>query len=169
MDIYALLIILHVAGTILGVGGSTFAEVLSIQAQRDGKFTPEEGQMLHATFKVLRVGMILLLLSGFGLLLYYRIIGATGVLLEPMLWVKLTFMFIIVINALLLQAKLVPFIVGGTLSFVTWYAAFIVGAWRGFPYDYVPTMAAYIVSLFVVGYILHRVHLYFIPPKQPAA
>jgi hypothetical protein len=169
MDLYAFLIVMHIAGTILGVGGSTFAEVLSIQAQRDGKFTPEEGQMLHATFKVLRVGMLLLLLSGFGLLLYYRLIGATGVLLEPMLWAKLTFMFIIVINALLLQAKMVPFIVGGTVSFTTWYAAFIVGAWRGLQYDYVTLMFGYLVALFVVGYLLHRIHLYLIPPKQPAS
>lgn len=169
MDIYAFLIIAHVAGTILGVGGSTFAEVLSIQAQRDGTFTPEEGQMLHATFKVLRVGMILLLLSGFGILLYYRLIDATGVLLSAMLWSKLTFMFIIVINALLLQSKMVPFLMGGTISLTTWYAAFIVGAWRGFPYDYVTTMFAYIVALFVMGYVLHRVHLYFVPPRQPTS
>jgi hypothetical protein len=168
MDIYAFLIILHITGTILGVGGSTFAEVLSIQAQRDGKFTPEEGQMLHATFKVLRVGMVMLLASGFGLLLYYRVLGVESILFSSMLWLKLTFMFIIVINAVLLQAKLVPFIVGGTVSFVTWYAAFIVGSWRGFPYEYLTGMVGYVVALFVVGYLLHRIHHYFIPPKEPA-
>ncbi|KKW05411.1 MAG: hypothetical protein UY39_C0062G0001, partial [Candidatus Kaiserbacteria bacterium GW2011_GWC2_49_12] len=56
MDWYTFLIITHIIGTVLGVGGATFAEVHLIRALRDGTMSRDENSIMQATYAILRVG-----------------------------------------------------------------------------------------------------------------
>lgn len=163
MDWHTFLIITHIIGTVLGVGGATFAEVFYLKAIKDGEIDPTESSFLKTTYFILRIGIILLVLSGFGLLLLNRLDGAAQYLYSPRLWAKLTLTLIIVINAILLQVRLIPAWLGFSLSFTSWYTALILGLWRGATAaGYVTIMLWYIVAVFVVAFILERIKKWYI-------
>ena len=105
MDWYTFLIIIHLIGTVLGVGGATFAEIFYFKAKKDGVIEPLEVDYLRTAYFVLRIGLFILIISGFGFLLFYRLIGAGEVLLNQKLWAKLGIVVILVFNAFLIQAK----------------------------------------------------------------
>lgn len=154
MDIYTILILTHLIGTVLGVGSATFAEVFYLKALKDGEVSPDEGALLKSTYAVLRVGLVLGVLSGFGFLLLYRFTGQEERLLDPKLWAKMTIIVILVINALMLQLHRIPMWLGASLSITSWYAAMILGTWRGVPYSYVEIMAGYIIAVIVMVFVL---------------
>ncbi|NQV93343.1 hypothetical protein HQ403_02490 [Candidatus Kaiserbacteria bacterium] len=154
MDIYTILILTHLVGTVLGVGSATFAEIFYLKALKDGEVSPDEGALLKSTYTVLRVGLILGVLSGFGFLLLYRFTGQEERLLDPKLWAKMTVIVILVINALMLQLHRIPMWLGASLSVTSWYAAMILGAWHGVPYSYIEIMAGYIVAVIVMIFVL---------------
>lgn len=132
MDIALIIRITHVVGTVLGVGGATLAEIFFLKSMRDdGKIDEKEGSFLKVVYTVLRIGMILLLLSGFAFLILYRIEGYEERLYNPRLWAKLALTLIIVINALLLQTRKINFAWGSAVSLTSWYAALVLGLWRG--------------------------------------
>ena len=164
MSIYIILVILHIIGTVLGVGGGTFAELNYIKALRDGVVTPEESQLMQMTYTVLRLGLFLLVLSGFGFLLYYRLNGFEEALYSPALWAKLTIIGILTANASLLQLHKIPLAWGSAISFTSWYAALILGVLlTDSKYSYFGVMAVYVVSIIIVFFILRAVHKKLIP------
>jgi uncharacterized membrane protein len=154
MDTYTLLVITHIIGTVLGVGGATFAEILYLRASRDGTIDEEEGATLKVTYFVLRVGLSLAVLSGFGFLVYYRLNGFESALLDPKLWAKMTIVAIILLNAILLSARKIPLWLGSPISLVSWYAALVLGTWREVPYSYVQIMLGYFVIVIIASTIL---------------
>ena len=142
MTIYIFLIITHIVGTVLGAGGATFAEIFFLKSAKDGTIDQEESAFLHITYAVLRIGMVLLVLSGFGFLLLYRFTDQAELLYNPKLWAKLTIIFALLMNVLGMQAHKMPFWLGSALSLVSWYAALTLGAWRGRDAPYLTIMAA---------------------------
>ena len=64
MDLHTLLVLVHVAGTILGVGGATIAEVQVLKALKDGKVDANERALMHANYFIIRVGTVIVVLSG---------------------------------------------------------------------------------------------------------
>ncbi len=154
MDIYTILILIHLLGTVLGVGAATFAEFFYLKALKDGEISPDEGALLKTTYSVLRVGLVLGVLSGFGFLLLYRFTGQEERLLDPKLWAKMTVIVILVINALLLQLHKIPFWLGASLSITSWYTAMILGSWRGITYSYIEIMMGYFVAVAIMVVVL---------------
>jgi uncharacterized membrane protein len=157
MDTYTLLVITHIIGTVLGVGGATFAEILYLRASRDGKIDEEEGATLKVTYFVLRIGLSLAVLSGFGFLVFYRLNGFESALLDPKLWAKMTIVAIILLNAVLLSARKIPLWLGSPISLVSWYSALVLGSWRNVPYSYIEIMFGYIVIVIVASFILSKI------------
>ncbi len=158
MDIYALLIISHVFGAVLGVGGATFAEIFILKALRDGVIDPMEGEWLRSVYWVLRTGLAISIFSGFGFLLLYRLTGEEEKLLDPKLWAKMTIIIILLLNAIFLTARKIPLWLGSSLSFTSWYAAFILGAWRDMPhYSYTSIMSFYFIAFIAVAVVLHAI------------
>ncbi len=47
MDIYTLIIVTHVIGTILGTGGATIAELQINSALKDKRVSPDERALMH--------------------------------------------------------------------------------------------------------------------------
>lgn len=166
MDWYTILIIVHIIGTVLGVGGATFAEIFYLKAIKDGEIDPTEGSFLKTTYVILRIGIVLLVLSGFGIFIWAVSQGGSVLLLEPRLWAKMTLMLVIVVNALLLQAHAIPSWLGFSLSFTSWYAALILGLWRSLDASYVEIMLAYIMWVLIIGFILERIRVWYISTNK---
>jgi hypothetical protein len=159
MDAYTLLIIAHLVGTILGVGGATMIEITLNKALRDGEMSLDERQILTPTYTVTRVGLVMALLSGFGFLLMYKLYGQTFRLYDPVLWAKIFVIVVIAVNALLLQAHKVSLYWGSALSFVSWWLAALLGIFlsNGVKYSFVSIMMVYVLALVVGAYLLHKI------------
>lgn len=155
MDWPVLIKISHLVGTALGVGGATLAEVFYLKCLKDGQVDPTESDLLKTIYLVLRVGMVLLVLSGFGYLVFYRLAGLEQYLYSARLWAKLTIVLILLLSVAAWQAKLVSAKLGSGLSLASWYAALILGAWRlGPSVSYWQIVAAYLLAVGVVTIIL---------------
>ncbi len=165
MDWYTFLIITHLIGTVLGVGGATFAEIFYFKAKKDGVMEPLEVDHLRTVYFVLRIGLFILIITGFGFLLFYRLIGAGEALLNPKLWAKLGMVVILVFNAFLIQAKKIPMWLGASVSLTSWYGALILGAWRTLDASFINIIIVYIIAIFIVAGILELIRKYL---KIPA-
>ncbi len=169
MNIELALLIIHIVGTIIGVGGATLIEVHLNQALRDKNISTDEGAFLKLDYKVVRVGLILAVLSGFGLLAYHRVMEHYGVMTNPIVWSKLLIVIIIAINTLLLQARCINLYWGAAFSFVSWWAAGIFGVFvtervpidifgkGSFISSFGSVMLIYGVSVIVGAVILHAI------------
>ena len=144
----------HIIGTALGVGGATLGEVFYLKAARDGKVDPHENDALRTIFYVLRVGMALLIISGFGYFIMLRLEGHTTPLLGARMWAKLTIVLILLFGVVAWHTRKVPMWLGSAISLTSWYAALIIGAWRGIPGTYVSLMLWYAGAIVMVGIVL---------------
>jgi len=126
MDIYLFLLIVHLVGTILGVGGATMIEVQLNKALKNNDVSLDERALLGTDYKMVRVGLVLAIFSGFGFLLIYKFTGHTERLYDPMMWAKFTMIIVIAVNAVLLQARKISLYWGAALSFTSWWTVAIV-------------------------------------------
>lgn len=141
----------HIIGTVLGVGGATFAEIFYLKSAKDGQIEAYESSTLKTIFYVLRIGLIILVLSGFGYLILARLTGNTELLYEPKLWAKLTIIIVLLFGVIAWQAKKVPIWLGSSGSLTSWYAALILGAWRGLEASYFSIMIVYLLAVLFVA------------------
>lgn len=130
MDIYLFLVVMHLIGTVLGVGGATMIEVHLKQALKDKKMSGDERAILGTDYTVVRVGLVFAILSGFGFLLVYKFTGQTARLYDPMMWAKLVMIVIIATNAVLLQARKMSLYWGAALSFVSWWSVALISVFK---------------------------------------
>lgn len=149
-----ILTIFHIIGVVLGVGGATFAEIFYLKAIKDGIIEPMEADYLKTVYRILRIGTVILLFSGFGYLVFYRLTGQSELIYNQRLWAKFTIVLIIVFNALLLQSKKIPIWLGSAVSLTSWYSALILGAWRSLKAPFFEILSIYFISIFIVAAIL---------------
>ena len=154
MDWYTFLIITHLIGTVLGVGGATFAEIFYLKAKKDGIIEPLEIDHLRTIYFVLRIGLFISIITGFSFLLFYYLIGASELFLNPKLWAKLLIVTILVLNAFLIKFKKIPMWLGASISLTSWYGAMILGAWRTLNVSFINIIIIYIIAIFIVAGIL---------------
>lgn len=157
MDIYTFIILLHIVGTILGVGGATIAEVQITKALKDGKVSDDERNLMHGTYGVLRAGMVLIVISAFLMLWYQYSRGSYDLLLTDKVWFK-EFLFIIIIaNAAAISNRWVPLWLGAATSFTAWWMAAILGVMGRLPLSFFHYLFIFIVSTLVVAFILNTI------------
>ncbi len=166
MGIYPLLVIAHIIGTVLGVGAATFAEIHYTRFNSDDIITDDEKKTLAVTYTVMRTGLFLLVISGFGFLLYMRLTEYTDLLLSQTFWAKMTVVGILVCNALLLQARIMPFAVGAAISLTSWYTALVLGVLRDTGASYFEILIYYIGAVVLVGGALRLIRAHFHAPKN---
>lgn len=163
---YTFLIISHIIGTALGVGGATFVEIFLLKSLKDGKVDPVEGSFLKVTYVVMRVALVILILSGFGFLLLYRIGGEEELLYSEALWAKMTIILVLVVNTLLLQTRKIPLWLGSSLSLTSWYAALVIGAWHDIPYSFFEILIGYVVIVLIMAGILEFIRKMYNRPDR---
>lgn len=147
----------HILGTALGVGGATLAEIFYLKAAKDGAIDPTENSFLKTTYTVMRVGMIILVLSGFGFFLLLRFGGRENLILQPRFIVKLAIILILLMGVLAWQKKIVPAWLGSAVSLTSWYAAMILGIWRGLKATYFEMTAVFIAACAIVALVLYLI------------
>jgi len=166
MTLYEFLIIMHVVGTVLGVGAATFAEIYYTRFGSDDIITDDERKTLTVTYTVMRTGLFLLVISGFGFLLYFRLTEHVAALTSPSFWAKLTIVGVLVGNALLLQARVVPLSIGAAVSLTSWYAALVLGVIGKTSASYVEILIYYAVVVVLVGLGLRWIRARLHAPKN---
>ena len=165
MDIHSILITAHLIGVALGVGGATFGGILYLKAMKDGKIDPMEGEWLSVIFTVLRIGLVILVISGFGFFIEYRFTGQEERLLDPRLWAKMTIILVLVFNALLIQMRKMPMWLGESLSLSSWYGALVLGIMQSVVYSYTAFLIFYVIAVFVVIGILSIIKSLYLGKK----
>lgn len=161
MDIHLFLITVHIIGTIIGVGGATMIEVTLNKALQDGTVSEDEQGILKPTYLVVRIGLVLALLSGFGFLLSYKLDGFTSALYNEVLWAKISIIIMIGVNTLLLQAKKIGLYWGSAISFSSWWMAAILGLFltNNVSYSFIGIIFTYIIVTVIAAYVLHFIRL----------
>src|SRR3989338_239915 len=166
MAVYDLLVIVHIIGTVLGVGAATFAEIHYTRFNSDDIITDDERKTLAVTYTVMRTGLFLLVISGFGFLLYLRLTEYTDLLTSATFLAKMTVIGVLVGNALLLQARIMPLAVGAALSLTSWYTALVLGSLRETNASYFEILIYYVGAVVVVGGLLRIIRAHFHGPKN---
>ena len=173
MNWHTFLIIAHIIGISLGVGGVTISDLNFFKILKRGKISEDTLGLLKTLSFAIWIGLIILVLSGFGFLILLRLTRPElGILYNPKLWAKLTITAIVLFNGLIMHWKVFPLLessVGkplnspefskkawiafttGAISFISWYSALILGAWRT-DLSYFTIFGTYLVL--VVGAII---------------
>lgn len=154
-----LLPILHQLGVTLGVGASTFALIVYVQAMRGGVMNETERRFLRSISRVLRVAMIfvggVILFSG----IYYHSQGAP-IQQDPMFLIEATVMGIIIANALLMTSGLMSMWVGPSIAGGSWYSLFFL---HSLPFDGLSfsTLLTYYGLFVAVFYAIYTILKHF--------
>jgi hypothetical protein len=151
MTLYELLVLMHIVGTVLGVGAATFAEIYYTRFNSDDIVNDDERKVLSITYTVMRAGLFLLVISGFSFVLYFRLTEHVEILTSPSFLAKMTIVAVLVGNALLLQARMVPFAIGAAGSLTSWYAALVLGVVGETGATYLEILFYYAVAIVLVG------------------
>lgn len=166
MTLYELLVVGHVIGTVLGVGAATFAEIHYVRFASDNIITDDEKKTLATTYTVMRGGLFLLIISGFGMLLYLRLTEHVGILMSPSFWAKMTIVGVLVGNALLLQARMIPFAIGTAISLTSWYAALVIGVVGKIDASFAELFAYYVAAVIIVYFALRGIRRWLHQPQH---
>lgn len=159
IDLYTLLVITHLFGAALGIGGATFIEVFLNMALRDGKVDPTEKLFLSKTYTVLRVGLGISLITGLGFVAMYIVNDQLFRMTNPVFIAKMLIIVILVANAVLLHLHKMKLWWGSTLSFMSWYFAFFLGTFltHSIRFGFWEIMITYAVFVVAGGYVLEMI------------
>ncbi len=166
MTFYELLVIMHVVGTVLGAGAATFAHVFHERFSADGVVSDDERKTLVVTYSILRIGLSLLVISGFAFLLDFRLHERVGIFTSPSFWAKMTVVGVLLSNAILLQARLIPLAVGATVSLTSWYTALVLGVIGKTTFGYMEILLYYVTATVIVGIALRWWHSRHVPHQN---
>jgi len=155
MDIYTIIVALHVIGTILGAGGATIAEFQITRALRDEKVSDDERALMHVNYTMIRVGMGVVLLSVVAMFWYHLSEGNQFILTSEKLWIKEVMFVAIFVNAIALHKRLVPLWLGASISFTSWWGATLLGLAGRLPYSFEIYLVGYIVAIGLVAMTSH--------------
>ncbi len=182
MDLSSLLLIVHIIGIALGVGGATVSDVLFLQSIKNKKISADEFANLQAVSKIVWIGFFILLFSGVGMITLSLIkTGSAPMFFLPMFQAKLIIVLLIFINGLVFHFLSIPFLrknievswesenitsklplfaISGGISVVSWYSALILGSLRGIDLPLLFILNIYgilVVGAILVGYfVLNR-------------
>ena len=153
-DLLYVSVVLHVVGTALGVGAAKFAEIHFTRFNADNSIDEGERETLGVTYYVMRIGLFMLVVTGFSFLLYYRIEENVTALFAAGFLAKVTIIGALLGNAIAMQARILPLEVGAPVSLTSWYAALVLGVMGHTDMTYVQLMGVYLLSIVVVGVLL---------------
>ena len=165
MDIYTLLIITHLFGVALGVGGAFVSDLMFFKSVRDQKISGTEIEFLKLGSIAVWAGLALLVVSGTGLFL----LDTEQYIASSKFLAKMTIVAVIIINGIVFHTIHIPrimrhmdhhfpssdefmrkrsfLIMSGAVSATSWPCALILGALRDVSYSYTTIMIIYITLL----------------------
>jgi hypothetical protein len=165
MDTHGVLILGHIIGTVLGVGGATFIEIHLNMALRDGKMDDVEKSYMSKDFLMTRIGMTIAFITGFGFIVEYYAHDSLFRLMDGVFWAKMAIIAIIIVNAYLLHKHKVSLYWGSAFSFVSWWTAMLLGTFLtngvkffpgNVPVSFISIMSAYALCVIAGAFLLHK-------------
>ncbi|HEX9664495.1 MAG TPA: hypothetical protein VGA49_01595 [Patescibacteria group bacterium] len=184
MGWYTFLIISHLIGTALGVGGATASDFLFFKSIKDRQIDRTEFGFLKIVSNLVWAGFLILVFSGFGFLLLYRLqLPALAPDSWQRFWAKMTVVMIIFLNGLVMHWKVFPLFeehidkklitpdfikkapivfTTGAISIISWYSGLILGAWRELTLSYLEIIFLYGVILAIGISVSNLIGRYFI-------
>src|SRR3989344_6656155 len=126
MDWLTLIRITHIVGTVLGVGATTFAEIFYLKFLKDGEIDPLENDILKVFYQIIRLGLVILVFSGFGYLIMWRLnFLGPQVFFSDRFIAKITVIVVLLTAAFAINFRLINLKVGSAITFTSWYMALI--------------------------------------------
>ncbi|MEK7557559.1 MAG: vitamin K epoxide reductase family protein [Patescibacteria group bacterium] len=154
------ILIVHLVGLAMGVGGALFADVFFFKFIRDLKISKDEAGILQTISQVVWFGLGLLVLSGVGLFLT----DPAAYSQSAKFLTKMIVVAVVIVNGAFLNLKITPHLIHisfgddphkspeeelqrerriafalGAISMVSWYSALILGAFPSLPFS-LPTL-----------------------------
>jgi hypothetical protein len=166
MDTYFLLVLCHIIGTILGVGGATMIEIHLNMALRDGKMDVVDREFMGIDFLLTRIGLAISFITGIGFIWIYATSDQLFRLENGVFWGKMAIIAIIIGNAYLLDKHKISLYWGSAFSFVSWWTAMILGMFltnnvhvvAADPVlSFITVMGVYGVCVIISAFILHKI------------
>lgn len=153
MTIYGIMVLMHIIGTVLGVGAATFVEINIINALYEGKRDPDKTLIMQITYNTLRIGLLLLFLSGIGFLVYARVLEYSSLIHSAQFWVKLGVVGLIVVTAMLQQLKMIPRAWGSAIAITSWYTALVLGVLHDAEFPVLNILFVYLLTIVCMYYV----------------
>lgn len=166
MDTHTLLIIGHLIGTILGVGAATFIEIHLNMALADGKMDDVEKRIMAKDFLLSRIGLAIAFLTGLGFIAEYYLHNQMFRLIDGVFWAKMAIIVVIMVNAYLLHKHKISLYWGSAFSFVSWWAAMLLGTFLtngikffpgNVPVSFFSIMVVYGFIVVIGAFVLHKI------------
>jgi uncharacterized membrane protein len=166
---YQIILIGHLLGLALGLGGATITDIFFFKFLKDFRISEWEVEILHTLSQVIWFALAILVLTGLGLYLT----ESKELSQSAKFLVKMIVVAVIIVNGaflnLLIAPKLVKISFGekhkhetgelhyirkiafmlGAISIVSWYSAFILGMLQRPPTGFLPLLSIYIFILIV--------------------
>jgi hypothetical protein len=106
INVKLVLVLMHVVGTALGVGGASVTDFLFMRAIRRNRLNASEFYFLTSISYVVLAGLFILSLSGVGFLWVYEN-SDRSLLQNPKLWAKVTIVVLLAINGWVMHKYLI--------------------------------------------------------------
>ncbi len=150
------LVLLQALGAVVGAVSAVVGEWVYIKALRDGHVDRAERLHLDSLAKGLRFGMLLLLLSSFGLLISAYVLQSSPTPAEtPAYWILIVLSLLTVWGSWALSRKRISFAYGSAIVFSAWwFLAYLTLGWLP-PLTFGAFLAAFIVVT-AIFYLLLR-------------
>ncbi len=168
---------LHLFGFALGLGGATISDILFLRFLKDFKISEEERNILKLMSQIVWFALLIIVISGVGLFLP----EIDSLLLSSKFITKMFIISVIIINGAILNLLITPRLLDiswkpktmdvkktsrysnlsfalGSISFVSWYSAFVLGFAKSVPYSFNQLLSIYsgVVILGIIGSQIFR-------------
>ena len=154
----------YTVGLCLGV--STIAMTFYFYVVAKGHTEKSQNVMMHIVYRVLRVGMVLVMCSELSTVMYnYHINNFIYWTDNPELLMRLTIFTVIVCNALAMEHRKISMWLGPVFAGGSWYAYFFFSVWIETETTYLPLLLGYIAWLTIFGICLALFRI-FLTRKQ---
>ena len=180
MEIKTGLVIAHLIGLALGVGGATLMDLILVRFVVRGNIAREHADILHLSSYLVSGGLLLLWVSGIAFLTHYYLFNQAA-LANPKVLAKIAIVGVLTVNGFLIHKHVLPIIernvgrrlfdgvsvrqkawmlAAGAVSATSWYVPLALGARREFNFVvpasqiltvYVALLLTAILSAQVVG------------------
>lgn len=162
-------LILHIFGMILGLGGATYTDLLTFSFAKDFYISKKEADVIKLISKIILFGIVISIITG--VILFVP--ESERLMESPKFLVKLVAFVVLVINGAFLHQRILPNLVGfsvikdkeikdthlslrrcafisGAVSVVSWYTVFIIAMIQNMPFDFVELLLIY-AGVLVLG------------------
>ena len=141
------LLFVHLVGLALGLGTATLLDLMLARIMAKGKVALGQVEFIDFASAIVTAGLVLLWLSGLGLLAYYSAFDLAA-MRNPKVWAKISVVVVLTLNGIVIHAMVLPLLrrqVGrgifegvsnirksltlatGAISIVSWYVPMLLG------------------------------------------